>query len=172
VYVSLTLFFSAFFIFALFQMFSDTLSPHSQLITPAPLPASASTYLAMGLFARGPSIHISDIARNVARLKQQVTLARWNPDGFKIGLCSVPPVGVQRSVLALSNNTCIAGTFEAMRDRFHRLYRRRAHVHHYTEYIEAAAFDDAAEGLEELIGDYRGAETLAPSGDARMRPLV
>ena len=80
-------------------------------------------------------------------------------------------MGVQRSVLALANNTCIAGTFETMRERFLKLYRRRAHVHHYTDYIEGAAFDDALEGIEELIGDYRGAATLAPSEEARMRPL-
>ena len=35
-------------------------------------------------------------------------LAHWNPDGFKTGLCAAQPIGQPHSLLALSNNCCMA----------------------------------------------------------------
>ena len=34
---------------------------------------------------------VSDVQRNLARLRPQVELAHWNPDGIKTGLCAAPP---------------------------------------------------------------------------------
>lgn len=45
--------------------------------------------------------------------------------GFKIGLCSQPPVGLPYSLLALSNNCCITDTLAALQRRFAKLYKRR-----------------------------------------------
>jgi hypothetical protein len=45
--------------------------------------------------------------------------------GFKLGLCAQPPVGLPHSLLALSNSCCIADTFEGLLARFNKLYRRR-----------------------------------------------
>ncbi len=73
---------------------------HPFIITHFPPPFSPlvySTYLACGLFARGGGIQVSDLQRNVAKIKSQVRMAAWNSDGFKIGLCSVPPVGLKQS---------------------------------------------------------------------------
>ncbi len=44
-----------------------------------------------------------------------------------------------------------------MSDRFVKLYRRQAHVHHYTQFMAggAAMFGEAHESLRALIGDYR-----------------
>ena len=37
---------------------------------------------------------------------------------------------------------------------FSRLYNRKAHVHHYTEYMERGEFDEAFETVNALIKDY------------------
>jgi hypothetical protein len=52
--------------------------------------------------------------------------------GFKTGICSAAPLHQPFSLLALSNNTCIADTLTDAYHRFMHLYRVRAHVHHYT----------------------------------------
>lgn len=52
---------------------------------------------------------------------------------MQVGLCNVPPPGLQRSLLSLSNNCCVAQSFEDLRQRFCKLYTRRAMVHHYTQ---------------------------------------
>ena len=43
-------------------------------------------------------------------------------------------------LLCLANNTCIADTFIALEERFNRLYRARAHIHHYTGVSPLACF--------------------------------
>jgi hypothetical protein len=45
--------------------------------------------------------------------------------GFKLGLCSQPPVGLPYSLLCLSNNCCIADTFSTLMTRFDKLYKRK-----------------------------------------------
>ena len=150
------------------QLFSDVLLPEHHLLSVQPRTA---TYLACGLLARGPGIQVSDITRNVARIKAQVRLAAWNADGFKTGLCSVPPVGLKASVLALSNNSCVRGVFARMRSRYLMLYSRRAHLHHYTQYADAQLFAEALEGVTALVADYAAAERGRPATVPRLRPL-
>jgi hypothetical protein len=50
-----------------------------------------STYLACGLFVRG-DIMISDVQRNIERMRRDIHMVYWNEEGFKVGLCTVPPV--------------------------------------------------------------------------------
>lgn len=51
-----------------------------------------STYLACCLLMRG-KMSIADMNRNVMRLKPNLCMVHWNSDGFKLGICSKPPVG-------------------------------------------------------------------------------
>jgi hypothetical protein len=51
-----------------------------------------STYLACCLLMRG-KMSIADMNRNVTRLKPNLRMVHWNSDGFKLGICSTPPVG-------------------------------------------------------------------------------
>ncbi len=140
------------------------------------------TYLACGLLLRGASANISDINRNVVRLRPSLRMAHWNTEvrgaapggagrasiprlairghcsvregevcvcprvkghprlpkclwsraphrartqGFKLGICSVPPVGVPNSLLCLANNSAITNPFNTMRERFEKLYKRK-----------------------------------------------
>src|SRR5690349_15091441 len=41
------------------------------------------------------------------RLQPSLRFIHWNKEGWKTGLCSVPPVGHPYSLLTLSNNSCI-----------------------------------------------------------------
>lgn len=132
------------------HMFSDAFASHSQLLRADP---RRSRYLACGLLLRG-DVAVSDVQRNLARVRAQVELAHWNPDGFKTGICSAQPVGQPYSLLALSNNCCMAGVLNEMRARFNKLYRRRAHVHHFTQYMEASHFDVAHDALRQVAAEY------------------
>lgn len=74
---------------AALQVFSDVFQSSYQLIDADP---KRHTYLACALLMRGAAVP-EDLNRNVGRLKSQLQLAHWNPDGFKTGICSKPPVG-------------------------------------------------------------------------------
>lgn len=138
------------------QTFSDVLGVHNQLMNADP---RGSTYMAMAFLVRG-SASISDVTRSVARVRKQVKMLPYNDDAFKIGLCSVPPKGLPFSVLGLANS-CAAHQLlgQNLRD-FSRLYQRKAHVHHYTEYMEKEAFDEAFETVNTLMKDYINLDML------------
>jgi tubulin epsilon len=134
----------------------------------------ASVYLACGLLMRG-SVEVSDINANIQRLQSEVRMIHWNQEGFKVGVCSVPPVGQKSSLLCLSNNCCIRETFERLNARFHKLYSRKAHLHHYTEFMDAGVLDEAQETVRYLVGEYakleRSSDATLPAVTPRTRRL-
>ena len=69
------------------SIFTEALSPHAQLMRCDP---KHSTLLACGFLLRG-DVTVSDAQRNLARLRPQLKLPFWNPDGVKVGLCAAPP---------------------------------------------------------------------------------
>ncbi|KAF4316545.1 hypothetical protein BBO99_00005366 [Phytophthora kernoviae] len=157
------------------QMFTEVFQKDSQLIRANP---RASVYLACGLLMRG-NVEVSDINANIQRLQSEVRMIHWNQEGFKVGVCSVAPVGQEKSsLLCLSNNCCIRETFERLHTRFHKLYSRKAHVHHYTEFMDIGMLDEARENARYLIGEYakleRSSEGMAPpvtQSTRRLQPL-
>lgn len=94
------------------------------------------------------------------RLKPALQFVSWNQEGWKTSLCSVPPVGHAHSLLALANNTCVKPTFMELRERFMRLYRKKAHLHHYLQVdgMEESAFTEAVSSLSALIQEYSDLE--------------
>ena len=114
-------------------MFSSILRGDHQLISCEP---SRDTYLACALLLRG-DVQVSDVQHNMSKLRSKMRFIHWNSDGFKVGLCSMPSSsGAPYSMLCLANNCCVRGTFKRLQDRFSKLYRARAHLHHYTEHME------------------------------------
>ncbi|KAI8469944.1 MAG: epsilon tubulin [Monoraphidium minutum] len=148
------------------QLFTDAFARDHQLMWAEP---RAHTFLATALLLRGAA-GVGDAQRNVARLRGGLRLAHWNEEGFKVGLCDQPPVGLPYSLLALSNNTCITDTLGALQRRFAKLYKRRLFLHHYEEYMERAGFDEAAEAVAALGDDYRAAAGARPAPVSRLRP--
>ncbi|XP_053703017.1 tubulin epsilon chain [Synchiropus splendidus] len=148
------------------QMFSDAFSKDHQLIRADP---KRSLYLACALMVRG-NVHVSDLCRNIERLRPSLPFVSWNQEGWKTGLCSVPPVGHSHSLLALANNTCVKPTFIELRERFSRLYRKKAHLHHYlhVDGMDQSYFSEAMESLTALIDEYQGLDVTkeSPTPDA------
>ncbi|XP_030261379.1 tubulin epsilon chain isoform X1 [Sparus aurata] len=134
------------------QMFSDAFSKDHQLIRGNP---KHSLYLACALMLRG-NVQMSDLRRNIERLKLSLPFVSWNQEGWKTSLCSVPPVGHSQFLLALANNTCVKATFMELRERFTKLYRKKAHLHHYlhVEGMEQNTFSEAISSLSSLIEEY------------------
>ena len=85
------------------QMFSDSFKRENQLLQCDP---KSSLYLACALMLRG-KVNVSDIRRNIEKLKPQLNFIKWNQEGWKTGLCSVPPFGQPYSLLSLSNKSHI-----------------------------------------------------------------
>ena len=154
------------------QLFHDAFSASHQLLQVDP---KSGTYLANALLLRG-ELSVSDVNNCMAKLQPTLSTIHWNQDGFKVGLCSAAPLHSHHGVLSLSNNTCIATTFDRMHQRFDKLYSRRAMVHHYTQYMGEAgdkrgeagdggdAFGEAALAVAELIDAYRSFDDAeAPS---------
>jgi len=134
------------------QIFYDVFNKDHQLISVDNI--NNGVYLASALIARG-NINISDINNNLVKQRKNLKMVSWNHEGFKIGLCDQPPVNMNYGLLSLSNNTSISNCFENLRDRFSLLYKRKAHVHHYYDYMkDKTDFDDAVENVEKLIFDY------------------
>ncbi|XP_041831796.1 tubulin epsilon chain [Melanotaenia boesemani] len=134
------------------QMFSDAFSKDHQLIRADP---KHGLYLACALMVRG-NVQVSDLRRNIERLRPSLPFVSWNQEGWKTGLCSVPPVGHSHSLLALANNTCVKPIFMELRERFNKLYRKKAHLHHYlhVEGMEQSVFSEAISSVTALIEEY------------------
>lgn len=138
------------------SMYKDLASPHTCLLNANP---AAHTYLSCGLFSRG-ALSITDVNRNLTQLRRMQRMLSWNSEGYKIGLCSVPIDArhVPYSVLSLVNNTAISENMSQLYDKFGVLYRRRAHLHHYEEFIQREEIGQAGEAVHELCLDYRACE--------------
>lgn len=154
------------------QMFSDSFSKDHQLIKADP---KHSLYLACALMVRG-NVEISDVRRNIEKLKPNLKFIHWNQEGWKTGLCSVPPVGQPYSLLTLANNTCVHNTFTDLKDRFVKLYKRKAHIHHYTDIdgMEVSNFTESLESLNSLIQEYSELEKQMnnpPPAEPRLQVL-
>ena len=152
------------------QMFAETFSKEFQLLKVQP---RQHLYLACALLLRG-KVAISDIRRNVDKLNAAISFAHWNENGWKIGHCATPPIDKPYSLLTLANNTSILTYLDRVRERFTKLYRRRAHLHHYlgVEGMELSCFEESIDSLMGLIEDYRKVEVKginAPKALARVR---
>ncbi|XP_069742929.1 tubulin epsilon chain [Narcine bancroftii] len=134
------------------QMFTDAFSKDHQLMHADP---KHNLYLACALIVRG-NVQISDLRRNIERLKHSLQFVSWNQEGWKTSLCSIPPVGHTHSLLALANNTCVKSTFTDLKDRFVKLYKKKAHIHHYlhVDGLELSCFTEATHSLMSLIEEY------------------
>ena len=133
------------------QIFSDIFHKDYQLISMSNF--YNGTYLASALIARG-DLSLSDINLNISKQKQKLKMVHWNHEGFKIGLCDHPPVGMKYGMLCLSNNTAISDCFSDIIERFNKLYKRKAHIHHYKEYMDQSQFGIAEENIVSLIREY------------------
>lgn len=151
------------------QMFSDAFQPDFQLMRCQP---RHGVFSACALMLRG-KVSVSDARRNVDRIKPQLKFARWNEEGWKIGLCDTPSSNAERSLLCLGNNTSIRQSFLQVQSRFDKLYRKRAFKHHFTnEGMDEARFGLAIEGVVDICQRYQELEAeydRHPSPEPRLQ---
>jgi tubulin epsilon len=122
------------------KMFTDILSPNSQLlrVDPRQFPS-----LATGFLVRG-RCDFSDVVRNFQKLNESIL--RPDPilsNSYLIRHSPATPSNSPFSLSTLNNSSAIREPIESMIRNFHRLFSRRAHIHHYTEYIELGMFEEA-----------------------------
>ena len=75
----------------------------------------------------------------------------------KLSLCHSP--SQPSSLLTRANSTCFKDTLTDIQLRFNKLYKRKAHLHHYirVDGMEMDMFRESSESLKSLIVEY---ETL------------
>ncbi|XP_002128990.2 tubulin epsilon chain [Ciona intestinalis] len=139
------------------QAFDDLFTPDHQLVSADP---RNSLYLACALMARGKDVSMSDLRRNISRIAPNLNFVNWNKEGWKTGLCDLPPVGLPYSLLSLANNTCVGQTFSNLRLRFKKLYSRKAHLHHYevVDNFERSCFEESLNSVTDLVKEYEEIE--------------
>lgn len=151
------------------QAFSDVMTPDFQLLKTNP---RQGTYLACGLIVRGAAT-ISDMERNIRRLRREMNMIHWNREGFKIGLCAQAPVGMKYSLLCLANNTSIKTHFMELKSKVMRFFKRGAHVHHYTKVMGPGHFEEALQHLDTLVANYTELENASPApARGRITPVL
>jgi tubulin epsilon len=154
------------------EMFNDAIQKDYQLIQCDP---RRNRCLATAFLVRGKDITVSDMQRNVARIHSKLDMIYWNKEGFKLGLCSIPPIGQPYSLVSLTNNCCFGDVLQTISDRCMKLYSVRAHLYHYTDYIAQEIIDDAIENIACSIDDYQIlAHAVAPPTPSipRFAPVI
>ena len=150
------------------QMFTDAVSLECQLTKADP---KRGTYLACALMLRG-NVAISDVRRNITRLQSTLNFVPWNREGWKVGLCGQPPLGQPHALLALSNNTAVGSMFGGVSDRYVKLYRSKAYVHHFTsEGMNADELPAALASCKALMERYKDIETANPGPSQRLEVI-
>ena len=73
-------------------------------------------------------------------------------------MCNTPSIGESMSVLGIYNSTSFGTVLNRERTRFLTLYKRKAMLHHYTEFMDSETIAIADRHVEKLISDYENIE--------------
>jgi tubulin beta len=88
--------------------------------------------------------------------KNSSYFVEWIPQNIKTGVCDVPPMGLERSVTFVGNNTCIRQLFMRVNEQFTAMFRRKAFLHWYTgEGMDEMEFTEAESNMNDLLAEYQ-----------------
>ena len=140
------------------QHFTDVAKGGCQLLS---VEIRTRTSIASGYIARVTERDsVWDVYRNVERIRKLARRPAWLQNHNVIAVAK----SNKSSVLHLDNSTGVDQLFVHTESSFRRLYTRRAHLHHYTEFIETDALECASHAVRDLIGDYGEARLVKPAG--------
>ncbi|XP_015127404.1 tubulin epsilon chain isoform X2 [Diachasma alloeum] len=137
------------------ELFTNVWSRSHQLIKFDPLQPKAMIIGAAHI-ARG-NCSMDDMRRNIKRFQTKVKFTPWSKETMKIGLCSVPPAAHPASLLCLINSSAMRFMFQSLITQFDKLYKKRAHVHHYLQVngFEEENFLTSREFLSSVYDKYK-----------------
>ncbi|XP_018052607.1 PREDICTED: tubulin epsilon chain-like [Atta colombica] len=153
------------------EVFTNAWSRNNQLIRLDPL-QSTSVILAAAHIARGNTT-LTDIKRNIERFQNKSKFTLWSRDCMKIGLCSVPPAGHSSSLLCLLNSSAMSSLFKDIIREFSKLYKKKAHVHHYTQVhgFEETHFIESKENILSLCECYAEIQNMEETSISRLQVI-
>ncbi|GAB1859986.1 Tubulin epsilon chain [Camponotus japonicus] len=153
------------------ELFTNAWSRNNQLIKLDPL-QSTSVILAAAHIARGNTT-LTDIKRNVERFQNKSKFTSWSRDCMKIGLCSIPPAGHSSSLLCLLNSSTMSLLFKDVIQEFSKLYRKKAHIHHYTQVhgFEETQFIESKENILHLSECYAEIQNMKETNISRLQVI-
>mmetsp|Transcript_17407 Transcript_17407/g.29171 ORF Transcript_17407/g.29171 Transcript_17407/m.29171 type:complete len:496 (+) Transcript_17407:153-1640(+) len=135
--------------------FTDLLSVHGQISAAVPCDkGSRSTTLAAAFLVRG-QIPLADFMSCVSTAQSALRFPSWNPDACKIGMCATTHPGETFSSLGVYNSTAFGNVLAREHGKFMKLFKRKAMLHHYTDFLEEADVDAARECTERLLDTYQ-----------------
>lgn len=146
------------------RAFSDILRSTGQITAADPSTPGCVT-IASAFLARG-RIPLSEFLSCVTSAQQSsLVFPSWNKEACKIGMCGTPAPGERHSILGVYNSTAFGSVLQREHSRFSQLFRRRAMLHHYTEYCDVNDIAEAEINVQSAINDYRDIERDVVSGD-------
>ncbi|XP_032674365.1 tubulin epsilon chain-like isoform X2 [Odontomachus brunneus] len=153
------------------ELFINAWSRNNQLIKLDPLQRT-SVILAAAHIARGNTT-LTDMKRNIERFQSKAKFTSWSKDCMKIGLCSIPPAGHTSSLLCLLNSSTMSLLFKDIIQEFSKLYRKKAHVHHYTQVhgFDETHFDESKECILDLCERYTEIRSMDKTNISRLRVI-
>jgi tubulin epsilon len=150
---------------ALQRAFTDLLSHNGQLHGADPQTSGCVT-VASAFIARGSStnVRLSDFLSCVVNAQKSLRFPSWNQDACKIGICNTPSPGENMSVMGIYNSTAFNTVITRERDRFNKIFKRKAMLHHYLEFMEEEDVVEAEKWSKDLSAEYQELEDSLESG--------
>ncbi|XP_044756015.1 tubulin epsilon chain-like [Coccinella septempunctata] len=152
--------------------FWNACSKTNQLLKIDPLDVDSSLMASM-LFGRG-EYTLTDMRNYVNKLQRKAPYLEWSKKCTKVGLCSIPPIDSKFSMMALFNTSSTKEIFFHISEQFHKLMRRKAHVHHYTKVpgFEFDCFYECQNTIADIIDIYEEAGTSNGITEERISPNI
>jgi tubulin beta len=114
-------------------------------------------YLTTSLVFRG-DISSKEVDEQIllTKVRNAQFFAEWIPDNMKASICNVAPIGCDRSVSLMGNNTSILEVFDRIQGAFSKMFEKKAFLHWYTgEGMDEMEFTEAESNVIDLIAEYQ-----------------
>lgn len=152
------------------DIFLSAWSRNNTLLKISPI-SPTSVLLGSSLIGRGDYC-LSDLRSYVDRLQAKARFTDWSRKSVKIGLCATPPSGHSSAMLTLFNTTAMSDLFVNIDSQFMKLYRKRAHIHHYLQVsgFDENLFSECHTTIQDSINSYREIEGFKLPKIPRLKP--